>query len=214
MINKNIKMIMAITILLIISISICFYIGIYKPLESETKALTVDVALLEAQIDKYDIDIEQLNTIKDNQEVEVEGEDETIEQTIDFSKLPVDIREQDQILFFLELQEFNGLTLSSLTMGSDSSLATMAEFSIKQKNMSFTYRADNYEYFKEFFAVVQSNDSYPSSITNFSMDITEDGSVNGQIYLNNYYIQGETLDRSYTIDDSKMIGNVEIFAYE
>ncbi|MFI3115299.1 MAG: hypothetical protein R3Y12_04065 [Clostridia bacterium] len=192
------KTIIFITIFTVI-FSTYIYFGVYTKIKAEMKSLTFEISLLEAQILKYPSSDIVLNESYDN---------------IDFNTFPVDLREQDQINYFLILNENENVELSQLVMNTATRIGVAGDNTLMFKPMSFSYMASNIEEFEKFFKDTISNEEYPSSITTFTMRVASDGAVIGQMYLNNFYNLNSSSERSYTIDTNISIGNTRLFDYE
>lgn len=199
--NKTFKNIVALVALALVAFCVIIYTSQYSSLQTEIENMEFEIDLLEASIANYDV-------------ADADTDASTDSEFVDFEAYPVDLQEQDQIDFFLELSENSHVELSQISMGDSSSVGSTGGYTVMQKTMTFKYLVDSYDEFLAFFEEIQSNENYPSSIENFTMSVGSDSSVSGQIELNNYYITDSSIERSYELDSSVEIGASGLMGYE
>lgn len=194
--------------IVILFFSIYTYVLEYSPLKKDRDSLNFEIALLEASIEQYKL-VDSEYVMEENL---WENDFET--DTIDFSTYPVDIREQDQITFYIAIEDLSYVQVSGLTMSTGDDLGSTGKYLVSSRRMSFQYIVDSYDEFSDFFQYLKNNGEYPSSITTFSMEVKDDGSVSGTMNIENYYITGENLERGYKIPSEVIIGGVRLFENE
>lgn len=195
---------------LILVATICIYNAIYVPTKSKIDGVNLEINLIKEELKKKGVETEG-----NIESADIANEDkESKKVEIEFIKYPVDLREQDQIDYFLKLMKDNYIQLSSLTMTNESKLGDINEGELMKRTMSFKYEINSYDEFRGFFESAKCTPEYPSSVEIFSMNIDEQGKVSGDMTLNNYYIITDLKEREYKKNESISIGTERIFRHE
>lgn len=200
--SKKIKLCLGVTLSIIVVFWSVMYNNYYKKTKIEIEEMNFETNYITEQI--------RQNTEDEEDEVSLQEED----IVLDFKSFPQGLLEQDQISFFLKLGEKNTVNLSGISMGSETLIGIIDETEIMQKELAFTYSIEGYSEFIKFFENVQSSEEYPSSIDTFTMVISEEDVVTGQMKINQYYIGTDDNTSNYEASMSVKIGTKKVFKNE
>lgn len=190
--------------ILILAFATYTYVVAYTPLKKDKDSLNFEIALLESKIEQYE-------KVSSDEVLDTEDSEIDEEELIDFSTYLVELREQDQIRFFISIDDLSYAQVSGLNMTSAREMGSTGEYKVWANTMSFQYVVDSYDEFEEFFTYLSNHSNYPSSINTFSMNVNGDGSVSGTMNLENYHVTATGLERAYKIDSGVIIGGIRLF---
>lgn len=185
---------------------LCFlliYMLEFRPISGEIKELEEEIFQLSEELAKH-------------QEKEPENEGVEIDNEIyelDMDLFPKELRAQEQIRYYMSLEQWQGMELSNMQLGTEEEIGTLSGREIKGKELSLDYVADSYEIFRGFYEAILGADE-PVSIRTFSMSINDNGEVLGQMKLAQFYAPSEETKDEKSVEDGVAIGVFKIFANE
>lgn len=197
--SKNIKICIAVTSSLVLLFGAFMYNEHYKSTQKEISAVTFEINYVTEQIRQSTENDEEI-TLLDSV------------ATIDFTTFQYGLLEEDQINFYIKLGENEAVELSNINMGTETSIGYVDDLEVMKKELTFVYKVQGYEEFLNFFNEVKSTKEYPASIETFSMSISEEDVVSGQMRLNQYYYGFEI--SSFEPYDDIEIGTTKVFRNE
>lgn len=201
--NKNIKICLVLTCSSLLAFGGFMYTGSYKKTQTDINELNFEINYITEQIRQNTVSLEQAETT-------------LLDNTIltDFTSFPHGLLEQDQIDFYLKLGQKEEVELSGINMGTETIIGYVDSLEIMQKELSFVYKVHGYDEFLNFFNNIKTSTQYPASIETFSMSISDEDVVSGQMRLNQFYVANQDLSSNYEPDSNIEIGISKVFRNE